>query len=335
VLPLPAVLAGGVGVVMGTAAVLSTRAATRPDLPATRWYRRLPPLVAGLVDHASTLRLLRVIAVVALVGLCGALVTASGPVDARVVVPAATVAALVGGALVTDPGPVRRVPAGKASHPAVVVPGWTAVAWSGVLVAIALSTSDGRVLAGVLVIHVAVLVALVRRTPATPVAHHGPLAALMSIVCHISPLGRDQQGHPAWRNPVVSAAHAALPPPALWLTAVVAGLALAGHARTPAVPTLAVATVVAGAVLRVGIFRPYLTGVLAPVAAAYGLVAAGRWLAPVDLAAFIAFHAVAMAVLHRQAIARHDPRTARAVQFLPRAALVVSVLTGLWVLVSA
>jgi hypothetical protein len=323
------VLAGGAGVVMGTAAVLSSRSAIRPDLPTTRWYRQLPPTMAGLVDGAATVRTLRALAIVALVGLCWALATASGPVDARVVVPATTVAALLGGSLVTGDRPATpsRVSDGDRT-----VPGWAAVAWLAVLATIALSTSDGPVLAAVLVLHVLLLAVLTRRTPATPIGRHGPLAALMTIIGHISALGRDPSGRPALRNPVVNTAHAALPPPALWLTAVVAGLTLAGHARTPAVPTLAVATVVAGAVLRAGIFRPHFTGVLAPVAAAYGLTAAGRWLAPVDLVAFVALHAAAMAVLHRQAIARHDPRTARAVQFLPRTALVISVLTGLGVL---
>ena len=286
--------------------------------------------LAGLVDSATTLRLLRTLAVVALVGLVGALVMATAPVDARVVVPAVTSAALGAGTVIF--GTDHPATAASAPVPGSAVPGWTAVAWFVALALIALSTSTGPVLAGVLVAHVALLLALARRTPPTPVAHHGPLAALMAIVGHLAPLGRDQQGRPAWRNPVVNAAHAALPHPALWLTAVVAGLALAGHAPTPPVPTLAVATLGAGAVLRVGIFRPYFTGVLAPVAAAYGLIAAGRWLAPVDLLAFVALHAVAIAVLHRQAIARHDPRTARAVQFLPRTAVVISVLTGLWVL---
>jgi hypothetical protein len=133
----------------------------------------------------------------------------------------------------------------------------------------------------------------------------------------------------------VNAAHVALPTTALWLTAVVIGLAVAASVSTLAVPLFVAATMAAGVLLRVGLIRPWLYGAVAPLAAAYGLLAGGRWLQPLDLLAFVALHAVAVAVLHRQAIARHDPRTARAVQFPARCVVVVSVLAGLAVLAPA
>lgn len=53
-----------------------------------------------------------------------------------------------------------------------------------------------------------------------------------------------------------------------------------------------------------------------------GLAAAGQILA------FLGFHVLAVAVAHDRAVARHDPRTARAVQFPLRALLVASAVGG-------
>jgi hypothetical protein len=111
--------------------------------------------------------------------------------------------------------------------------------------------------------------------------------------------------HPAWRSNLEFLGGAA---PAILL-----GLTLA---------------VTAGA-LRVGLIRPFLRSATVPLVAAYGAVAGGPWWPPVDLAAFVGLHVVAVAVLHRQAIARHDLRTARALQFPLRVVLVASVIGGL------
>ena len=95
---------------------------------------------------------------------------------------------------------------------------------------------------------------------------------------------------------------------------------------------LVVTCAVVRAALRLGVIRPFFGGATVPLVAAYVTVAAGRWLRPLDLVVFVGLHAVAVAVLHRQAIARHDLRTARAVQFPMRVVIMASVLSGLWLL---
>jgi hypothetical protein len=146
-----------------------------------------------------------------------------------------------------------------------------------------------------------------------------------------------------WRNPLVTVSHAELPPGAVDFGAVVIAASLAhavwGHPSRPSdiavnggsavILLFGVALIVAVGALRLGVIRPYLRGTTVPLVAAYGLVAAGPWWRPVDLLVFVALHVVAVGVLHRQAIARHDLRTARAVQFPLRIVLVASVVGGL------
>ncbi|HSJ45890.1 MAG TPA: hypothetical protein VK923_14530 [Euzebyales bacterium] len=335
-LPLPVVLTAGAAVVVITAGLLSARAATRPDLPATRWHRDLPAAMTATLDRPGTRRATRLVALAgALAGLVG-LAVHDGPVQGSTGVAVLTAAALVAGPLARIVNPVRLAcgpSRGSSAGPA--APGWPAVAVLAVLSVVALAVDDGRMLAAVGAGHLALQAALCRlRGPSWPARGDG-LEALATLIGRAAPLGRRADGHLAWRNPVVNAAHVVLPRPALWLTAVVVGLTIAATASTLAVPVFLTATATAGVLLRVGLIRPWLFGVVAPLAAAYGLLAGGRWLQPVDLMAFVALHAAATAVLHRQAIARHDPRTARAVQFPARCVVVVSVLAGLAVLASA
>jgi hypothetical protein len=170
---------------------------------------------------------------------------------------------------------------------------------------------------------------------------------LSDLVACLAPVGRDLGGRLAWRNPLVAVAHATVPRGAVTLGAVVIAASMANAltgprsaARPGSVPAglpgdvapvlaLAASFVIVLVVLRLGVIRPFFASATIPLLAAYGIAAAGRWWPPVDLVAFAALHAVAIAVLHRQAVARHDLRTARAVQFPMRVVVLVSVLAGL------
>ena len=221
-----------------------------------------------------------------------------------------------------------------------------ASAWLLALCALLLTTRDPRVLAATAAIHVAVQAARARwRRGALD-----PLEVLSDLVACIAPVGRDLGGRLAWRNPLVAVAHATLPRGAITLGAVVIAASMANAltgprtaARPASLPAgmpddvtplvaLAASFVIVMVVLRLGVIRPFFASATIPLLAAYGIVAAGRWWPPVDLVAFVALHNVAIAVLHRQAIARHDLRTARAVQFPMRVVVLASVLTGLTLL---
>jgi hypothetical protein len=329
------VLVGGAAVVLATAGLLSNHAATRPDLPSTRWHRDLPGGVTAVFDGPAGRRSIRLGVLLGVVAGIAALATASAPVDGAVGVAVLVAVALLCGPLAPVANPVRLPcpePTDDGDTTAVGMPAVVALA---VLSLVVLTTHDGRLLAAVVAGHVLLQGVLCRRRGAGWPARGDPVETLMTTVGLLAPLGRRADGVLAWRNPVVSAAHGTLPQAALWQTAVVMGLTVASALPTPAVPTFLAAAVAAAGVLRAGFIRAWFIGAVAPLAAAYGLLAAGRWLPPLDLVVFVALHAVAMAVLHRQAIARHDPRTARAVQFLARTAILVSVLVGLAVLVSS
>jgi hypothetical protein len=250
---------------------------------------------------------------------------------------------MLAGPLPRIANPVRLALGREAAHDEACgdAVGWPAVMELAVLSALVLTVSDGRVLAVALAGHLVVQAALTRRRGGRWPARGDALEAVSTVAGFVAPIGRAGDGRLAWRNPVVNAAHVTPGRPAVWLTAVLAGLALTsatadGAAATPTwmLLQLTVVTLVAAAVVRAGVIRPFFLGAVGPIAAAYGLLVGGRWLPPVDLLLFVALHAVAIAVLHRQAIARHDPRAARALQFLPRAIVVVSVLTGLAVFAS-
>lgn len=337
--PLPALLAGGATVVIGTAAALTGRAASRPEPRTTRWYRPLPRAVTAAVDHPTARAALRTAVLALITAVLVLLVGSEGPVDGAVIVPAVVVASLACGPLVRIADPVHLLDRWSTGTSRPVAPpmlGWPAVLRLVAVAAVVLTFEDGRVLAAALTIHVATQAALaVQHGPAAP-ARHDPVEAIAAVVTPLAPIGRDPAGQLAWRNPLVTAAHTPQPAAAAWVTAVLMGMALhVGRPGAAALATAAVATVLGRVVLRLGVIREWFTGVLAPLAAAHGLLAAGRWLAPLDLIAFVGLHAVAVAVLHRQAIARHDLRAARAVQLPPRLAVLVSVLTGLTVAASA
>jgi hypothetical protein len=222
------------------------------------------------------------------------------------------------------------------------------------LCAILLSTEDPRLLGAAAVAHVSVQVALARWRPGAL----DPLDVLSDLVARLALVGRDLEGRLAWRNPLVAVAHTAVPRGAVPLGAVVIATSMTHALAGPGAPrsdgdsgtrsmvalaggmlddvaavTALIATfVVVLVVLRLGVIRPFFASATVPLITAYGTVAAGRWLRPLDLVTFVALHAVAVAVLHRQAIARHDLRTARAVQFPMRVVVLLSVLTGLTLL---
>lgn len=336
--PLPALLAGGATVVVGTAAALTGRAATRPQLPTARWYRPLPPAVTAVADHPATRAAVRAAGVAVTAAVLVLLVTAQGPVDGTVAIPAVVAVSLVCGPLVRLADPVRLLDRPPSAGGRAATPGSPAAVRLAALAAVALASDDGEVLATALVVHLVTMAVLTARHGPAVHVRHDPFEALAGLVAPLAPVGRDPTGRLAWRNPLVATAHTPQPAAAAWLTAVLMGLALhpgAPGAGAGELATAAVAAVAGRLVLRLGVIRAWFTGVLAPLAAAHGLLASGRWLAPLDLVAFVGLHAVAVAVLHRQAFSRHDLRAARAVQLPPRLAVLASVLAGLAVSASA
>lgn len=352
VVAMPVLLGVGAGAVICTAAALSSRAVGRFDLPAERWQRPLPARVATLLDGRAVTVSLHVTGLVVV----AALIThwaASGRIARGGVVMAGVIAlSLLLGPLVCRCNPARLVhrrDADAAATPCdtAPLPGGTAVpaiAWLAGLGALVLATRDGAALAVCLGGYLVAQAAAAHRYG--PAWHHrgDALEVLASTIAVMAPIGRDAAGRLAVRNPVVSTAHAPLPATILWLGAVVVATALGRTVLTPdagttgaalvasvfgAAAVLAVLVLAVGLLLRVTIIRPFFVPAVVPLTAAHGVLAAGRWLPPVDLAVFVILHSVAIAVLHRQAVARHDLRTARAVQLPPRLAVLVSVLGGL------
>ena len=217
-----------------------------------------------------------------------------------------------------------------------------ASAWLFALCAILLSTQDPQVLTVTVALHVVAQSGLARWRPGTL----DPLEVLSDLVARIAPLGRDLEGRLAWRNPLVAVTHTNVPRGAVTLGAVVIAASMTGAMTgrgaagidVAALGTVAPVIVLAGtlaivlAVLHLGVIRPFFASATVPLVVAYATVAAGRWWPPVDLITFVVLHTVAIAVLHRQAIARHDLRTARAVQLPMRVVVMLSVLTGLTLL---
>lgn len=343
-LPLPVALAAGAAVVMATAAALTNRSVTRLELPSHRWYRPLPSPLATATERGVVRTVLRCGALLAAVALLGVSATADPPVRGGVALAWLVALAVLTGPLPRIANPVRlalgNTPGTNDERTDTI--GWPAVVVLGVLSALVLTVRDGRLLAAAFGIHLLAQTLLTRWRGRVWPAQGDAVEAVCAVTGLIAPIGRARDGRLAWRNPIVNAAHATPGPAALWLTAVLAALALTGAVATdgPSQPLVqllqfAAATAITGAVLRAGMFRVYFHGAVGPIAAAYGLLAGGRWVAPLDLVVFVALHAVAIAVLHRQAIARHDTRTSRAVQFLPRTAIVTSVLAGLAVFTAA
>ncbi|CAN5793055.1 hypothetical protein BH23ACT10_BH23ACT10_28150 [soil metagenome] len=335
--------------VIATAAALTNRSTTRPELPSQRWYRPLPLPLATAAEHTVVRTVLRCGALLIVAALLGVIATTDAHVHGGIVIAGVVALAVLAGPLPRIANPVRLGSARGAAQGDPVnrdaiddAVGWPAVVSLVVLAAVVLTVRDGRLLAAVLGSYLLVQNALTRWRGCRWPARGDAIEAVSAVAGLIAPLGHATDGRLAWRNPVVNAAHATPGPPALWLTAVLAALAITGTVATgstsqPPVPLLqfAAATAIAAAVLRAGLFRGYFLGAVGPIAAAYGLLTGGRWLAPLDLMVFVALHALAITVMHRQAIARHDPRTSRAVQFLPRAAVVTSVLAGLAVFAAA
>lgn len=344
VLPVPAVLATGAAVVMGTAALLTNRSATRPELPAQRWYRPLPWALATVAGRNAGRVVLRSAGLASVALLLRAAWIADGPVRGGAVVAWIVAAAALTGPMPRIANPVRlAIPRGTdTDQERRETIGWPAVAGLAALSAVVLTVSDGRALAAILGGHLLLQGALTRWRGARWPAYGDAIDALSAVAGLVAPVGRALDGRLSWRNPVVHAAHASPGSAAVWLTAVVMALALTGAmsgdgttSAPVAVTQFAVIAVTAGLVLRAGLTHAYFLGSVGPLTVAYGLLAGGRWLAPLDLVAFVALHAVAIGVLHRQAIARYDPRAARAVQFLARSMVVVSVLVGLAVFTAA
>lgn len=359
--PLPALLVVGVGAVVGTAGALSTVAARKPDLRADRWTRPLPRWVTTLVDLPGTRVALRVTGGVGAALAIIALATSpTGDHAARGIPGLAWIVALT---LVAGPvwrllNPVRLV-VGDSTRPRGERPrkrrvrhafavqiaadqvGPATVSLAAVVLTLALSNTTNTQIA-VVCAHVVVHAAAASWLGDRWLRAGDPTEVLAGLVGALAPVGRDHTGRLAWRDPVVAGTHAAPPDGAAAFTAVLIAAVLTLGRADPLWPpvvraagavaepvTLLVTAVLVTAVLRASIIRPFFRAATLPVVAAYGLLASGRWLAPLDLLVFVALHVVAVVLLHRQALARHDLRTARALQFLPRLGLVISVTVGL------
>jgi hypothetical protein len=345
--PLPVVLAGGVGAVVATAAALSARAAHHPELPARRWSRPLPAALRRGADARVTRLALRALGLGA--GVVGVLALAGhgAPVDGFVAIAVLTGAAMVAGPVHRLFDPIRTQPGAPNDHHghhtphdhAATGPGTNlrAAAWLIVFCAIALSIHDPRLLAATATGYVLLRLAGRWRGDGD---RDDPVATHADLIAHLAPVGRDRDGLLAWRNPLVTVAHASLPRGAVGFAAVVIAASLTHAALQraqldgPATAVLLFAVILAGVAgaLRLAVIRPFLRSTTVPLMAAYGVTAAGRWLPPVDLIAFVTLHVVAVGILHRQTLARYDLRTARAVQFPLRVVFVVSVVSGLAVL---
>ncbi|HSK96485.1 MAG TPA: hypothetical protein VK891_07720 [Euzebyales bacterium] len=334
-------LAAGAGAVVATAGVLSGRAARHPDLPAQRWTRPLPAAVARMADARATRFALWGLGLAGAIAGIALLAGHDAPVDGLAVLPLVTALALVAGPvlhLVNPLGDTRFVVDGdgQADQEGNDLRG--ATLWLVALCAIALSTRTPQALAVTATVYLLAQAATTWRLG----RHTDALGTLAALLGHLAPVGRGDAGRPVWRNPLVAAAHAALPGGVIPFGAVVIAASLT-HAllhpvarvdpafvgvATPVALFAAVAVAAAG-LLGLCVLRPFFRGTIIPLVAAYGLVAAGRWVPPFDLLAFVGLHALAVGVLHRQALARYDLRTARAVQFPLRVALVASVMAGL------
>jgi hypothetical protein len=348
--PTALLLMGGAGAVIATAAALSGRAARHPDLPVERWSAPLPPVLVRVIDARATRVLLGGIGLAATVAGIVALARRDAPTDGLIAIPVIAAVSLLAGPVYRLVNPVRMLAGMRAGMPGdrvvsdVRAPGdraafdvRDAALWLVVLSVIALSTRDARVLAATVGVFVLAQAVLARG------GRSDPFETLATLLGNLAPVERGARRQLLWRNPLVAVSHAVLPPGAVAFGAVVVAASLTHAAwrhpawrstfgflggAAPAVLLGLALAVVAGA-LRVGIIRPFMRSATVPLVAAYGVVAGGPWWPPVDLAAFVGLHVVAVAVLHRQAIARHDLRTARAVQFPLRVVLVASVIGGL------
>jgi hypothetical protein len=338
--PLPMVLAGGAGAVVGTAAALSGWAAHRPDLPTHRWSRLAPATLVRIADARATHAVLRALGFVGVVAGIVTLARRDAPVEGLAVIPLLTGLSLIAGPLVRLINPLPAARSRGTDHlPRDGRDLRVAATWLLALCAIALSTRSPRVMAVTAAGYV-----LLQATAAWCAGRRDdPFEAYAELVGHLAPIGRDHDRRLVWRNPLVATAHATPPRGAVVFGAVVIAASLTSAATSQpetlpdggAIPALlfGVTLVVVVGALRLSVIRSFFRSATIPLVAAYGVVAAGRWWQPVDLLVFVALHTIAVAVLHRQALARYDLRTARAVQFPLRVVFVASVVGGLALLV--
>jgi hypothetical protein len=208
--------------------------------------------------------------------------------------------------------------------------------------AVLVSTTDPRLVASAFAVHLTVHACLGLLWGGGWYRRGDPLEVLTGLAAHLAPVGRDVDRRLVWRNPVVAAAHASPPRGVLLVTAVTMAIAVSqattGAAaeswpallgRAGPVVVLTATLMVTWSALRLAVIREFFRSAALPVMVAYALLAGGRWLAPVDLVVFVALHTFSVVLLHRQALARHDLRTARALQFPPRVLLIASVVVGL------
>lgn len=340
-------LVGGAGAVIGTAAALSGLAARSPELPAGRWSAPLPAMLVRIADARTTRTLLRIAGLAATVAGIIALAGHDAPADGLVAIAVLSALSLVCGPVYRLVNPVRALAALRDEpptdrdgndSPTGHRDALGAALWLVAMCAIALSTRNSELLAATAGAYVLLQTLLLWLQRGRRVDPFETLAALLG---HLAPIGRDDHRRLVVRNPLVAISHAELAPGSVRFGAVVVAASLA-HAALgyftwrrgipfggEATVVFGVALAVVAGVLRLSVIRPFFRSATVPLVAAYGVVAAGPWWRPLDLLVFVALHVVAVGVLHRQAIVRYDLRTARAVQFPLRIALVASVVGGL------
>ena len=243
----------------------------------------------------------------------------------------------------------RPVPARLAAlgvWPAAVALALLALLW--VVAAAAPGAISAGAATGLLAAWLAATTALGRLAGRQALQHADPVTALSTVVARLAPLARDGEGW-AWRSPAAAltaeapargtlALAAAALAPAIVALAPLAGLA-AARGPLAAGSALVVALLASAALLRLAAIRPYLLPAALPGVAGWALAAHLAVLLPalgvptatagaLAAAVLLAGHLVTIAAAHRAALARFDPRAARAVQFPLRAVALLSAAAG-------
>ncbi len=208
--------------------------------------------------------------------------------------------------------------------------------------------SRASVAAGLLLAWLAATTALGRLGGRQSLHHADPLTALTTVVARLAPLSRQAEGW-VWRNP--AAARTGEEPPRGTLALAAAALAPAVVALAPlpgltaehdpvtAVGALTLALLACAVLLRLAAIRPYLLPATLPGVAGWVLAGHLTALLPalglprgaagaLAAAVLLTGHLVTIAAAHRAALARFDPRAARAVQFPLRAVALLSAAAG-------
>ncbi len=349
------------GAVVALAAWRSSRLWARQGrLPPAR---RRPLPVAALLDALPVRRAAQLGALVVIgVGLAGPVVGAPRTLAALGIGWLAIVmASAVLGPVWPAISPLRLLPdrsteAAPALRRAHRVGAWpAAVALAAIIAAATARPVPPTVLAGLVTTLVVTGGLVTWRLGGVGAERHDPAAAVCAVVAAVAPLGRGEAG---WvlRSPVPALTQRQERPGQRAVLAVIAGAA-ATHLLAPLIAgwpgpggavglaALAAAVGTAALAIRLAAFRSYLLPAVTAATAGWVLAhhawllldatgVARPWPAIAGVAVLLVGHLVAVATGHRAALARFDPRAARAVQFPLRVVLALSAAAGAALLTS-